>query len=327
MPPQSKVVITGAAGFIGMHLAVTMRRLGYEVVAIDNLQPSYGGAMADLRRAHLAREFQQEIEVLDLADLANIKRVADLAAGSRAVIHLAAWPGVKAGETRRAEYARANLAGFANVLEAVKLSKPEKFLFASSSSIYGELGQAGPVREFDADGTNLKSFYASTKWSNEISGREFQSATEIPTLALRFFTVYGEFGRPDMAYWIFLEKLLRDEPITLFSSTGGTRAFTYVLDACERVFKLLEGETSGFEAFNVAAGEPVSTFEMLKVLAQTVGRKPEINIAKREDFDVSATWADLTKLNSVASGSRVTDLTTGLQAFSNWYLSYRERVN
>lgn len=320
-----KVVVTGAAGFIGMHLCAQLKQAGYEVIGIDNLHTSYGGNLAKFRQKQL-EEGGIEIRLIDLADEAKISEVAGIFHGAKSVIHLAAWPGVKNGESMRAEYARANLTGFSNVLTAINLSRPGSFLFASSSSIYGDLGVGGPVKESVADGRALKSFYATTKWSNEVTAREFHEKHGIPSLALRFFTVYGEFGRPDMAYWIFLEQLLASDPVTLYGSTGGRRVFTYVLDACDRVIRLMEQISDGFDAFNVASGSSITTLQMLETLSKMIGVTPKIEFQGRADFDVAATWADLTKLESKIGPRPMTDLATGLQNFVDWYLGYRNRI-
>lgn len=320
MSDKKKVVVTGAAGFIGMHLTELLLNQNFEVLGIDNLKPSYGGDWSKLRKDYLENRFQFKIHVLDLAVNSNLGELAELMRNSDFVIHLAAWPGVRFSQTNPYEYCKANLNAFSNVLEAVKETNPKKFLFASSSSIYGDLGSHGAVKENQATGLNLKSFYAATKWSNELLAQQHQVITKIPTVALRFFTVFGEFGRPDMAYWNFLENTFLGQPINLYGQTGGSRNYTYVKDAVSIVSKLLSSEVSGYEAVNVSCGEPLDTIKMLEIIGNAVGKEPRIKISDRPSVDVEKTWADLAKIESLIGHTSQTSPDGAIGNFVNWYL-------
>ena len=320
MSDKKKVVVTGAAGFIGMHLTELLLNRNFEVVGIDNLKPSYGGNWSKLRKDYLENKFQIKIQELDLANNSNLEELTQFMRNSDFVIHLAAWPGVRFSQTNPHEYSQANLNAFGNVVEAVRETRPEKFLFASSSSIYGDLGSHGAVREIEATGLNLKSFYAATKWSNELLAQQHQIITQIPSVALRFFTVFGEFGRPDMAYWNFLENTYLGQPISLYGPTGGSRNYTYVKDAVNIVFKLLSSDVSGYEAVNVSCGEPMETIEMLNLLGFSIGKEPIIEITERPTVDVEKTWADLTKIESLAGITLQTPPGEAINNFVNWYL-------
>lgn len=303
-----------------MHLTELLLSQNFDVVGIDNLKPSYGGNWSKLRKEYLESKFPLQIQEIDLAIDSNLHKLNDLMIGSDYVIHLAAWPGVRFSQTKPFEYSQANLNAFCNVLEAVKEIKPKKFLFASSSSIYGDLASQGAVKESQANGLNLKSFYAATKWSNEILAQQHQVITKIPTIALRFFTVFGENGRPDMAYWNFLENTYLGQPISLYGSTGGSRNYTYVKDAVNIVLKLLSADVSGYEAVNVSCGEPMETIEMLKLLGNAVDKEPLIEITERPSVDVEKTWADLTKIESLAGITTQTPPDEAINNFVNWYL-------
>lgn len=320
MSDKKKVFVTGAAGFIGMHLTDLLLSQNFEVVGIDNLKPSYGGNWSKLRKDYLENKSLFKIHELDLAINSNLGELTELMSNSDCVIHLAAWPGVRFSQTNPYEYSQANLNAFGNVLEAVKETNPNKFLFASSSSIYGDLGSQGAVTENQATGLNLKSFYAATKWSNELLAQQHQVITQIPTVALRFFTVFGEFGRPDMAYWNFLENTLLGQPINLYGQTGGSRNYTYVKDAVSIVSKLLSSEVSGYEAVNVSCGEPMETIKMLEMIGTAVGKKPKIEITARPTVDVEKTWADLKKIESLTGRSSQTPPDEAIRNFVIWYL-------
>jgi UDP-glucuronate 4-epimerase len=195
-------------------------------------------------------------------------------------------------------------------------------LFASSSSVYGNLGLKGPVKESDATGNNLQSYYAATKWSNEILAKSYATMSRVPTAALRFFTVYGEAGRPDMAYWTFLERLRSGAPIDLYGKTGGTRNFTYVKDAISILKKLILTELPEYSEFNIAAGEPIDTIDFANILARVSGHKLNLNVVDRPKIDVEKTWADLTNINSVVGPIRSTDIEIGLSNFYEWYTTH-----
>ncbi|MFN5337943.1 MAG: NAD-dependent epimerase/dehydratase family protein [Bacteroidota bacterium] len=314
-----RVVVTGAAGFIGMHAVQEFIDSGYEVTCIDNLKPAYGGDLAAMRSENLRANYSTEVVNLDLAEEKNLHELANIFHGAHAVIHLAAWPGVRQSQQIPHAYARANLSAFTYVLEAVRLARPSLFMFASSSSIYGDLGDHGPVKEHDANGVGLRSFYAATKWANEILAKNHSSITGIPTMALRFFTVYGEFGRPDMAYWTFLEKMLKGEKLSLYGDTGGKRNFTYVKDASRILLKLTEQSFSGYQPINIALDEPVTTYEFLTRISESAGVEPLVEIVPRPTVDVASTWADQTSLISLIGKLTPTPIEFGVARFVDWY--------
>ncbi len=316
---MKKIVVTGAAGFIGSHLVRSLlSNPDFEVIGIDNLQPAYGGNWSKVRYEILSAYSNFTFLELDLFQT-GADQLKGIFEGAYSVIHLAAWPGVRASQEIPFEYSKANLTGFTNILEAVRIAQPRQFLFASSSSVYGDLGSGGPVKESDATGKNVKSYYAATKWVNEILAQSYASISEVPTAGLRFFTVYGEGGRPDMAYWTFLEKINAGKPINLYGQTGGSRNFTYIQDAIEILLRLIDCNLPEYIALNIAAGEPISTIEFVRSLAKIANRELIINVVERPGVDVEKTWADLSALTSLLGVIKPTPTDIGLKNFYSWY--------
>ena len=315
---KSKIVVTGAAGFIGMHLCEHLVAQGFDVVGIDNLKPAYGGPWSRLRKERLESSLGLQIIQMDLADTSRLSELIELFTGST-VVHLAAWPGVKSSHENPVDCVRANILAFANVAEAVAQAKAERFLFASSSSVYGDLGVNEAVREEQATGTNVKSLYASTKWMNEQLGKSQSESNGIPTIAMRFFSVVGEFVRPDMACWKFYKSTDEGLPVTLHGANGGARNFTYVKDAVAIVQKLIEAPLVGFEAVNVTCGEPIETITMLNEIEKNLGRSSERTVIKTPDYDIEKSWADLTKVEALTGHTSQTPIATVVERFSRWY--------
>lgn len=319
---MKKIVVTGAAGFIGSHLTTGLLNSGFfDVVALDSFAPAYDPNWCLRRAGILEAKFDTRIQCIDLATVSPVA-LAETFQEASAVIHLAAWPGVRSSQLYPIDYSRNNLVAFCNVLEAIKISKPELFMFASSSSIYGDTGISGPVSEDQATGKNLRSYYAATKWANEILAKSHCDITNVPTIALRFFTVYGEYGRPDMAYWTFAKKILEGSEVQLYGETGGSRNFTYIDDTVEILSRLLKIQHVGFEALNISAGQPSQTIEMLNRLSQELGKQARVRITERPSVDVEKTWADLHKIQKYVGLTMATPLDVGISKFSKWFLKY-----
>jgi UDP-glucuronate 4-epimerase len=314
-----KVAITGSVGFIGMHLANHLANQGYEVIGVDNLNPAYNAEITHQRLNLLGENSGISFYNIDIANPVNINKLLDLFEGVEILFHLAAWPGVRLSQEVPFEYTTANLNGFSNILELVRQLKPKKFMFASSSSIYGDLASLGPVKESAATGLNLKSFYAATKWSNEVMALQHHAITKVPTIALRFFTVFGEFGRPDMAYWTFLQKLIHDEVIGLYGETGGMRNYTYINDAVSILAKLMNVNTVSYQALNIATGSPITTKHFLDQLANVLSISPKIEVHERPKVDVESTWADLTNLENLVGPISATPLSESTKRLAKWF--------
>jgi UDP-glucuronate 4-epimerase len=316
-----KIGITGAAGFIGLHLTESLLLEGHEVIGIDSLQPAYGGQLSQLRAKFLRDKFNFEIRVLDIAEC-DRNELVQVLGGCEVILHLAAWPGVRQGQLMPALYAKNNVLVFSKMLETVRVVKPKHFIYASSSSVYGDLAQEGPVRESDATGLNLRSYYAATKWMNETEARACQELVEFPMTALRFFTVYGPWGRPDMAYWSFLEKIKKNQEISLYGETGGSRNFTYITDCINILTKLIEVPlTCEHRAINIACGEPSETINFLNIIADCAKSSANIKVVPRPKVDVEKTWADLKKIRELIELPAQTSMSEGVAKFVSWYES------
>ncbi len=325
-----KIVVTGAAGFIGMHLVEHLKAAGYEIsCAIDSLKPIYGPNLAKARQVNL---INQGIKILE-ADLntISVQELTEKFLGADIVIHLAAFAGVRQSEANPHEYSISNLTAFTNVLEAVRIIKPKLFLFASSSSIYGNSNQDVPQKEESASGLNLASYYAATKWTNEILARSHAKNHGINTVALRFFTVYGSYGRPDMAYMTFLEKILKSQEIELYGETGGYRSFSHVHDVVSVISNLIDNKILfselnnseyHFEAFNIGNTETSSARELINSLESIVRKKASIKVVSRPPFDVNATHASMEKTFSYIKNKKFINLEQGISEFTSWYLNH-----
>lgn len=325
---QSKrIVVTGAGGFIGFHLVKKLSEKGFDVLAIDSLEPSYGGNLSKLRweeLTHLQRVTQKQI---DLATISTSQLVAALNK-ARTIFHLAAFPGVRQGEINREKYFLNNVVVTRKILDACAVLQPDKLFIASSSSIYGNLGSIKPVREEDATGVNLKSFYAETKWQNELDAIKFAGDMNFPIIAARLFTVYGPYGRPDMAYWKFAQQIEQGEEINLYGKEGGSRNFTFVDDVVDILIALLNTDIDpGFTAVNIAAGNPITTEIFAEKLGLALGNLiSKFNIVVRPDSDVEKTWANTNLLHHLIGDLPKTTLDDGLRKFAQWYMSQAKEL-
>lgn len=321
-----RVCITGAAGFIGAHLAQSLVKHGHTINwAVDSFAPAYGGAWCQGRIASLIPSVQVERhDLIDVSPDALAERIHD----ADVVIHLAAFAGVRQGELQPHHYMSNNVLSTSAVLSASMLARPRAVLIASSSSVYGDLGTYGACSEEMATGLQPKSHYALTKWINELQLRDFSRMSGIRAIALRFFTVYGAWGRPDMAYTNFYRSLVKAEEIALYGETGGTRNFTHVSDTSEIVRRIAENvvhDSQGFKgvaALNVAAGQPITTFQFLQTLARVVGTPARITHIQRPVVDANATFADTTQLEALIGKVDPKSLDEGLSEFAEWAIRH-----
>ena len=319
---KRRILITGAAGFIGSQLASGILSQGsYDLVGLDNFSAPYGGDHCQVRAKSLIDKFGFHVDTIDLSTICG-QSLYDNYGRFDIVIHLAAWPGVRFGQLSPNSYYLNNVNAFGNILDFTNISKPSKFLFASSSSVYGDLALSGPVFENSATGQNLKSFYAATKWSNEVLAESYQSITNIPTIALRFFTFYGPNGRPDMAYWHFLESILSNRQVDLFGTNGGIRNFTFIEDAIKIILALIKVDFSGYRPLNIASSNPITTLELLETLGNRLGIHPRYRVIDRPEYDASITHADTSFLKSLIGNYHESSIDFGIQSFVDWYTNY-----
>ncbi len=333
------VLLTGAAGFIGMHVARRLLERGEAVVGVDNLNAYYDPALKRARLAQLRVHKAFTFHEADIADRAAIDALFDRHRPQR-VVHLAAQAGVRYALTNPMAYSDSNLTGTTVMLEACRRLEVRHLVFASSSSVYGANREL-PFSEGDAVDHPV-SFYAATKRANELMAHSYAHLFALPVTALRYFTVYGPWGRPDMAIWKFTDALLRGRPIDVYAGGELSRDFTYVDDAVEATLRLLDAprapvsstdpddwnaivpDTSWapFEIVNLGRSDPVSVNELLALLEGITGRRAQRNELGMQPGDVERTYSDTGKLLRLTGYVPVTPLEAGLRAFIDWFRSY-----
>jgi UDP-glucuronate 4-epimerase len=317
-----KLLVTGAAGFIGMHSCRRLLELGHEVLGIDNLNAYYDPALKRARLEQL-RPFQKfAFEKLDIADE---RAIGTLFEPQRfdAVLHLAAQAGVRYSLENPMAYVSSNVAGFLNILEGCRKAKVAHLCYASSSSVYGANTEM-PYRE-DHRVDQPVSMYAVTKRANEMMAHSYSRLYGMRTTGLRFFTVYGPWGRPDMALFIFTRAILAGKPIRVFNGGDMLRDFTYIDDIVEAVTALLQQpgqDTQDASLFNIGHGSPVKLMDYVREIERALGRKAAIELAPMQQGDVPATYASTDKLRAAIGYSPSTTIETGVARFVEWYRSY-----
>lgn len=329
----ARVLVTGAAGFVGSHLCARLLDEGAaEVVGVDDLNPYYDPALKRARLARLEARAGFRFARLDVATPGALARAWGEARPDL-VAHLAAQAGVRHSLSDPRAYGRANLAGFLEVLEAARAHPVRHLAYASSSSVYGG-NERAPFRESDAV-ERPASLYAATKRANEVMAQSYAHLFGLPLTGLRFFTVYGPWGRPDMAYWGFARALYAGEPVRLFGHGRVWRDYTYVDEVAEAVARVLarpparEGEAGRpvprepHRLLNVGNDRPVAVGDMLDILERLTGRRAIREPVPMQPGDVERTWADLTALREAAGGfaPRV-PLEEGLGRFVAWFKEY-----
>ncbi len=318
-----RIVLTGAAGFIGFHLARRLLARGDVVIGVDDMNSYYDIDLKSARAAGLIEHPNFSLARLDVADATALK---DLARGADAVVHLAAQAGVRHSLDNPFAYQHANLAGHLSVLEACRHTPSVKHLiYASSSSVYGDRAAEGPFREDDPADLPA-SLYAATKRADELMSIAYSRLYGLAQTGLRFFTVYGPWGRPDMAYFIFTRKILAGEPISVFGQGRMARDFTYIDDIVDGVLGVLDrpAEAGEHRLFNIGAGRPEGLMRLIELLEAALGR-PAIKVFEpMQPGDVTATFADISRLAALTGYAPKTTLEAGLPRFADWYRAFYE---
>jgi len=334
------VLLTGSAGFIGFHVALRLLERGQQVVGIDNLNPYYDPRLKAARLAILEKHAGYRHSGLDLEDRDG---VAALFAEARPqqVINLAAQAGVRYSLEKPEAYVASNLVGFLNILEGCRSVQPEHLVYASTSSVYGANG-ALPFNVHDA-ATHPITLYAATKLANESMAHAYAHLFGVPATGFRFFTVYGPWGRPDMALFKFTEAILARRPIDVYGEGRMQRDFTYVDDIVEGVLAGLDRPaavnpdwdpqapdpaTSGvapWRVLNLGAGRRVELMRYIEVLEEKLGRKAELNLMPMQAGDVARTEADVTETQASLGYAPDTPVEVGVGRFVDWYLEYYGR--
>ena len=320
-----KLLVTGAAGFIGMHSCKRLLERGHKVFGIDNLNAYYDPALKRARLEQLRSFPEFSFEKLEIAD----EHVLGAVFESRrfdAVLHLAAQAGVRYSLENPMAYVSSNVAGFLNIVEGCRKAKIEHLCYASSSSVYGANSELPFSEEHRVD--NPVSLYAATKRANELMAYSYGELYGLRSTGLRFFTVYGPWGRPDMALFIFTRAILEGKPIRVFNGGDMLRDFTYIDDIVEAVTALLERpqptaqDSPKARLFNIGHGSPVKLMDYVHAIERALGKKAQIELAPMQQGDVRATYASTEKLRAEIGYAPPTAVETGVARFVEWYRSY-----
>jgi UDP-glucuronate 4-epimerase len=328
-----KVLVTGAAGFIGAYVALRLAQGGHEVVGIDNLNDYYNPRLKEARLAELPFPKTFRFEKLDLSDR---EATAALFAKEKFthIAHMAAQAGVRYSLENPHAYTSSNIEGFLNVLEGARRTEVQHLVYASSSSVYG-LNRTLPFRVGETVDHPV-SLYAATKKANELMAHTYSHLYRIPTTGLRFFTVYGPWGRPDMAYYLFTRAILRGEPINVYNEGKMERDFTYIDDVVEGVCRSLERpatpdpswdamrpdpatSSAPFRLYNIGNHRPVTLRAFIAEIEKATGKAAQLRFLPMQPGDVPATAADVEALEKATGFSPNTPLAVGLERFVGWY--------
>src|SRR5438067_3115188 len=314
---RMKVLVTGVVGFIGMHCARRLLGRGDEVIGVDNLSPYYSVELKRARLneiAHRSLRFQQ----LDIADAAQLTALFEREKPA-AVLHLAAQAGVRYSLVNPASYVQSNLVGFANVLEACRAHPPRHLVYASSSSVYGTNAKL-PWSESDNVDHPI-SLYAATKKANELMAHTYSHLYGLHTTGLRYFTVYGPWGRPDMSAFLFARAIVDGKAIQVFNNGDMQRDFTYIDDIAEGTLRVLD-TPAPYAIYNIGNHAPVALLDYIAEIERAFGKKAKLEMKPMQPGDVRATYADTTALANAVGFAPSTPLDSGLARFAEWFRSY-----
>ena len=330
------ILVTGAAGFIGYHVARRLLENGKQVVGLDNLNAYYDPKLKDARLAELAKFKGFEFVRLDLADRAEMARLFTMRRFPH-VVHLAAQAGVRHSLVDPHAYIDSNIVGFTNILEGCRHHGCKHLLFASSSSVYGSNTKMPFSIHENVD--HPLSLYGASKKANELMAHSYAHLFKMPTTGLRFFTVYGPWGRPDMAMWIFAKAIAAGEPIRLFNHGNMRRDFTYVDDVVESIVRLVDRAPAGnpnysgdapdpgssaapWRVYNIGNNDPVELLDVVRLLEEKIGKKAIRELVPMQPGDVPATYADVDDLMRDVDFKPATPIADGIGRFIEWYRSY-----
>lgn len=332
----SYILVTGAAGFVGFHMSRLLCKSGYDVIGVDCLDDYYDVNLKEARLSELQEYKNFSFFNINISDTAKVNELfTDCKID--VVINLAAQAGVRYSLKNPYKYIDSNILGFTNILEACRHNHVKHLIFASSSSVYGGNNKI-PFNTNDRTDHPI-SLYAATKKANEMMAHSYASLYNIPTTGLRFFTVYGPWGRPDMAYFLFTKSITEGQPIKLFNDGDMMRDFTYVDDIVKTISLLIDKAPSKndnnkgvelntsesfapYKLYNIGNNNPVNVKDFLKILEEQVGKKAIVESMPMQKGDMYKTYADIEDLVNVTGYSPQVDIETGLKNFVDWYKSY-----
>jgi UDP-glucuronate 4-epimerase len=330
-------LVTGSAGFIGFHLSRRLLADGFKVIGLDAMTDYYDVGLKEDRHSILLKHTNFDALVARIEEPGLLNNLMSKAKPD-VVIHLAAQAGVRHSIDAPKSYVEANLLGTYELLEAARNHTPAHLLMASTSSVYGANTRM-PYKETDKADTQM-SFYAATKKANEVMAHSYAHLYDIPTTMFRFFTVYGPWGRPDMALFKFTKAMLADEPIDVYNHGKMKRDFTYVGDLVEGIKRLIDtpperpktpeeiasidslSAVAPFRTVNIGNSEPVELMDYIEAIEMALGKKAQKNMMDIQPGDVPATWADTALLNSLTGYVPQTDIRSGVADFVSWYCDY-----
>jgi UDP-glucuronate 4-epimerase len=338
---RQNVLITGAAGFIGFHLSKKLSDQGYSVTGIDNVNDYYDVNLKQSRLKVLEKESNFNFKKMDLSDRASLNSLFVKNKFSY-VVNLAAQAGVRYSLVNPHAYVESNIVGFLNILEECRHAKVQHLIYASSSSVYGA-NKKMPFSVHDNVDHPI-SLYAASKKSNELMAHTYSALFNLPTTGLRFFTVYGPYGRPDMALFLFTKAIIEGKPIEVYNSGNMRRDFTYVDDIVESISRLIpavakpDSKWSGitpdpatsfapYRIFNIGNNKPVELMRFIEVIEEKLGKKAIKNLMPIQDGDVPETFADVDDLMREVNFKPSTSIEDGVGKFINWYLDYYTKGN
>jgi UDP-glucuronate 4-epimerase len=341
----SNVLVTGGAGFIGFHVVAAMLKKGFNVVSVDSINDYYDTELKQNRLneinkhfLHSSNEYQSDYKFYrgDLCDLDFVKQIFDNH-DIELVIHLAAQAGVRYSMINPHAYVESNIIAFVNVLEISQKAGVKHFVYASTSSVYGA-NQKMPFSEHDQVNHPLQ-FYAATKRANELMAHSYSHLYKLPTTGLRFFTVYGPWGRPDMAPFIFVKNIIEGKPIQVFNGGHHSRDFTYISDIVEAIVRVSEkyatpniswngfepdpaSSIAPFRIFNIGNGSPIKLLDFIRAIENTLSMKALIEFLPKQLGDVEDTHSDSSNLEKFIDFKPKTPLNVGVEKLVDWYTKY-----
>jgi UDP-glucuronate 4-epimerase len=334
-----KLIITGSAGFLGFSLCTKLLKRSYEIIGIDNHNNYYDPKLKEARFDKLIKYSNYQHYRIDLSDQESLEKVFKKHK-PEIVINLAAQAGVRYSMENPLAYINSNIVGFANILENCRHHNINHLIYASTSSVYGANTKL-PFSEHDSANHPL-SIYAATKKSNELMSHSYSHLYGLPTTGLRFFTVYGPWGRPDMALFKFTKAILEEKPIEVFNNGQHTRDFTYVDDIVNGIIKVLEKPAkpnlqwksnqpdpatskAPWRIYNIGNNKPIELMKYINILEKALGKKAIINFLPLQPGDISNTYADISALKENFNYTPSTKVTEGINNFVNWYKEYYQK--